>query len=106
MKRANNLLPLIEDMDNLRLAFWKAGKGKRHAAAVLAYQENLEANLRDLQAPLVRDSISCEYYAGSTRFVITSSARADHTRVSVSTYLSGPCEYYASRQNSCRDTRV
>ncbi|HRJ17196.1 MAG TPA: hypothetical protein PLI34_19500, partial [Saprospiraceae bacterium] len=52
MKRANNLLPLIEDMDNLRLAFWKAGKGKRHAAAVLAYQENLEANLRDLQGQI------------------------------------------------------
>lgn len=49
MKRANNLLPYIEQMDNLRLAFWRAGKGKRHSAAVLAYQANLEAKLRDLQ---------------------------------------------------------
>lgn len=39
----------MEDMDNLRLAFWKAGKGKRHASAVLAYQAKLEVNLRALQ---------------------------------------------------------
>jgi len=52
MKRVNNLLPLIEDMGNLRLAFWKAGKGKRHAAAVLVYQENLEVNLRELQGQI------------------------------------------------------
>lgn len=49
MKRANNLLPKIEDIDNLRLAFWKASKGKRHSASVLAYQADLEANLCDLQ---------------------------------------------------------
>lgn len=45
MRRANNLLPRIEDMDNLRLAFWKASKGKRHAAEVLAYQAQLDERL-------------------------------------------------------------
>lgn len=43
------MLPRMEDMDNLRLAFWKASKGKRHSSTVLAYQANLESNLRDLQ---------------------------------------------------------
>jgi RNA-directed DNA polymerase len=62
MKRANNLLPLIEDMDNLRLAFWKAGKGKRHAAAVLAYQENLEENLRELQRQIQAGSVAVGDY--------------------------------------------
>lgn len=49
MRRANNLLPDIEEMDNLRLAFWKAGKGKRYAGSVLAYQKDLEQNLEILQ---------------------------------------------------------
>lgn len=42
-------MPQILDMDNLRLAFWKAGKGKRYAGSVRAYQEKLEENLRALQ---------------------------------------------------------
>lgn len=62
MKRANNLLPLIEDMDNLQLAFWKAGKGKRHAAAVLAYQENLEENLRELRRQIQVGSVEVGDY--------------------------------------------
>ena len=45
MKRANNLLPRIEETDNLRLAFWKASKGKRYAAEVLAYQAQLDERL-------------------------------------------------------------
>ncbi len=49
MRRANNLLPHIEEMDNLRLAFWKASKGKRYAGSVLAYQKDLERNLEVLQ---------------------------------------------------------
>lgn len=42
-------MPAIEDMDNLRLAFWKASKGKRYAQGVLAYQANLTENLLTLQ---------------------------------------------------------
>jgi RNA-directed DNA polymerase len=49
MKRANNLLARIQDMDNLRLAFWKAGKGKRYAHSVLTFQSDLDDQLRDLQ---------------------------------------------------------
>lgn len=39
------MLPLVADRDNLRLAFWKARKGKNHAREVEAYRENLESNL-------------------------------------------------------------
>lgn len=49
MKRANELLPRIADMDNLRLAFWKASKGKRHSAEVLAYQAQLDTQLLALR---------------------------------------------------------
>lgn len=49
MRRANDLLPRISDPDNLRLAVWKAAKGKRYAAEVLGYQADLEANLRALR---------------------------------------------------------
>jgi retron-type reverse transcriptase len=52
MKRAKQLLPQIVDRDNLRLAFWKASKGKRHSHAVLAYQAELEANLATLQGQI------------------------------------------------------
>ncbi|MCB9283822.1 MAG: reverse transcriptase [Lewinellaceae bacterium] len=45
MRRANHLLPKIIDPDNLRLASWKAAKGKRWAQEVLAYQACLEENL-------------------------------------------------------------
>ena len=44
MKRANNLLSLLVEPDNLHLASWKAAKGKRYAASVLEYQAHLEEN--------------------------------------------------------------
>jgi hypothetical protein len=49
MRRANNLLAVIADMDNLRIAFWKASKGKRYSASVLDYQTRLEENLWSLK---------------------------------------------------------
>ncbi|MCB0376035.1 MAG: RNA-directed DNA polymerase [Sinomicrobium sp.] len=42
MKRVNDLMSLIAEMENLRLAFWKAGKGKRCKRNVLGYQQELE----------------------------------------------------------------
>lgn len=57
MKRANGLLSLVADPDNLRLAFWKAGKGKRHAAAVLRYGADLDNNLLDLQAQVTSGEV-------------------------------------------------
>jgi RNA-directed DNA polymerase len=49
MKRVNNLITKVADMDNLRLAFWKASKGKRYSPAVLSYQEVLDQNLYNLR---------------------------------------------------------
>jgi hypothetical protein len=49
MKRAGQLMPLILEPDNLRLAFWKASKGKRYSNPVRRYQLHLEENLKKLQ---------------------------------------------------------
>lgn len=45
-------MPLILEPDNLRLAFWKASKGKRYTREVLAYQKELDVNLSRLNAQL------------------------------------------------------
>ena len=64
MKRANHLIERISDPDNLRLACWKAAKGKRHAAEILRYAENLDKNLL-----LLREQIrSGEVDAGNYRY--------------------------------------
>lgn len=55
-------MPQIMDMDNLRLAFWKAGKGKRYASSVLAYQEKLEENLRALREQIRRGKVEVGDY--------------------------------------------
>jgi RNA-directed DNA polymerase len=62
MKRVNNLIEQIADPDNLRLAFWKASKGKRHTAEVLAYQRYLEDNLLELRAQILRGSVEVGDY--------------------------------------------
>lgn len=56
-KRANDLIPLVLDPDNLRLAFWKASKGKRYTREVLAYQADLEGNLRILAQEIARGEV-------------------------------------------------
>ncbi len=45
-------MPLITEPDNLRLAFWKASKGKRYTQEVLDFQKNLEPNLLALREQL------------------------------------------------------
>lgn len=64
MRRASGLLPQIIDPDNLRIAFWQAAKGKRHARSVLDYQNNLDANLLCLQ----RQILSGEIIVGDYRY--------------------------------------
>ena len=44
-KRVGFLIENIADPDNLRLAFWKACKGKEDKEEVIAFRENLDANL-------------------------------------------------------------
>jgi hypothetical protein len=53
MKRAGELLEAIADPGNLRLAFWKAAKGKRAKADCRGFQEKLDANLAALRADLL-----------------------------------------------------
>ena len=53
MKRHGQLLARIADPANLRLAFWKAAKGKRAKADCRAFQENLDANLSALRAEVL-----------------------------------------------------
>jgi len=52
MKRHGQLMPKIADADNLRLAFWKAAKGKRGKADCQTFQARLDENLATLGAEL------------------------------------------------------
>ncbi len=62
MKTANQLIEPIADPENLRLAFWKASKGKRHAVEVLAYQKDLDKNLGELRAQILRGVVEVGSY--------------------------------------------
>lgn len=62
MIRDNHLLERIADPDNLRLASWKAAKGKRYAASVLAYQRELEQNLFKLRAQILSGRVEVGRY--------------------------------------------
>lgn len=62
MERANYLISEIADIDNLRLAFWKASKGKRHKQKVLGYQKDIEKNLLNLQNQILTGNIEVGHY--------------------------------------------
>lgn len=53
MKRHGQLLARIAGPDNLRLAFWKAAKGKRAKGDCRAFQQELDANLSALRADVL-----------------------------------------------------
>jgi len=57
MRRANNLIEAVADLDNLRLAFWKARKGKSYAIDVQTYRGQLERNLLRLQAQILENKV-------------------------------------------------
>lgn len=61
-KRAKNLLTAVADPDNLRLAVWRAAKGKRHSRAVLGYAENLDRNLLQLREQILDGAVSVGQY--------------------------------------------
>ncbi len=58
MKRAGELIERIADADNLRLAFWKASRGKRAKAEVLRFRADLDARLRTLREKLLSASVA------------------------------------------------
>ena len=58
MKRAGELIERIANADNLRLAFWKASRGKRAKAEVLRFRADLDARLRILREKLFSASVA------------------------------------------------
>ena len=54
MKRIGNLFERVIDPENLRLAFLKASRGKRHRVDQQAWQSNLEENVVRLRDGLMR----------------------------------------------------
>lgn len=57
MRRAGNLYERIADPENLRLAFWKACRGKRDRAEVKQYAARLDENLAKLRKDLLREVV-------------------------------------------------
>ena len=55
-------MPKIADAENLRLAFWKAAKGKRGKADCLAFRERLDENLAALGAELLAGQVTVGAY--------------------------------------------
>ncbi len=68
MKRRGNLIELISNPDNLRLAFWKASKGKRGTTAVLQYQKSLDSNLMTLREQILSGQVKVGNYRVFTIF--------------------------------------
>jgi retron-type reverse transcriptase len=62
MKRVDHLLEKAVEPENLRLAFWKAKKGKSYSKGVLAYQSNLEANLFRLREQMLTGFVELGNY--------------------------------------------
>lgn len=63
MKRAGNLYEQIADMENLRLAYIKAKKGKEAKPDAYQYSKDIEKNLVDLRTALISgDIIPGEYH--------------------------------------------
>ena len=57
MKREGYLMERIADPDNLRLAFWKARKGKNYNDEVKHYRFRLDANLAELRRELLAGDV-------------------------------------------------
>ncbi len=62
MKRENNLIWLIADPDNLRLAFWKACKAKEGKMVVAQYRKSLDENLLALRNELLSGNVQVGQY--------------------------------------------
>jgi RNA-directed DNA polymerase len=62
MKRANNLLSRVADPDNLRLAAWKAAKGKRHSPEVMNWSAQMEKHIPLLREQILRGRVEVGEY--------------------------------------------
>ena len=62
MKRNGRLMEGIAEGNNLRLAFWKAAKGKRGKADCLAFRERLDENLARLRGDILSGDVGVGNY--------------------------------------------
>lgn len=62
MKRPNNLIEPIAAPDNIRLAAWKAAKGKRYTAEVLRWSEKSEKNVLQLRGQILSGRVQVGNY--------------------------------------------
>ena len=62
MKRTGHLMEKIADPDNLRLAYWKARRGKEHKPEVVRYRSELDTNLAALRRELLSGDVSTGNY--------------------------------------------
>jgi len=57
MKRVSNLYKSIAEPENLRLAFWKAQRGKTGKAEVCSFRHNLNKNLAEMRRQLLNHEV-------------------------------------------------
>jgi len=62
MKRAGNLFEKIADMENLRLAYYKAKRGKEAKPDAYQYSKNIEQNLVNLRSALLSEKLLQDKY--------------------------------------------
>ncbi|MFQ5447468.1 MAG: RNA-directed DNA polymerase [Saprospiraceae bacterium] len=62
MKRSSNLIAHIAEPENLRLAYWKARKGKTWSQEVAAYRTGLEPNLCALREQILTGRVQVGSY--------------------------------------------
>jgi len=62
MKRAGNLIQQIADPENLRIAFWKAQKGKSGKREVIDFSDHLDQNLLVLREQIVSGEVEIGNY--------------------------------------------
>jgi len=62
MKRVGFLIEKIADIENLRLAFWKARKGKDDRKDVILYRRKLDENLLRLQEGILTKNVEVGHY--------------------------------------------
>lgn len=62
MKRAGNLYNRIVTSENIKIAYYKAKKGKRLKKDILIYNQNLEKNLQKLQVELKNRNVPVGNY--------------------------------------------
>lgn len=62
MKRTGHLLELVADTSNLRLAFWKAARGKSSSREIIAYRADLERNLETMREGILDGSVEVGRY--------------------------------------------